>query len=130
MLYQPAERHDALSERVIGLAIEVHRHLGPGLLESAYEECLCHELQSAGISFERQVSLPLVYKGIRLDAGYRMDVVVGARLVIEIKAVERVLPLHEAQMLTYLKLSGMPVGLVMNFNASMLKEGLRRLVLD
>ena len=124
------DRHDAFTERVIGLAIEVHRHLGAGLLESAYEQCLCHELELADLAFERQVALPLIYKGVRLDAGYRMDIGVACRLVIEVKAVERILPIHEAQMLTYLKLSGMSLGLVMNFNSGILKQGLRRLVLE
>ncbi len=118
-----------ISPRVIGLAIDVHRHLGPGLLESAYEECLCFELAQTGIAYRRQVPLPIVYKDIRLDCGYRMDVVVENRLIIEIKAVERVAPLHEAQILTYLRLSGLRVGLLMNFNTVVLKDGIRRLVL-
>jgi GxxExxY protein len=119
----------ALSERVIGLAIDVHRQLGPGLLESAYEECLCHEMKQGGISYARQVPLPVVYKSVRLDCGYRMDIVVEDELIIEIKAVERLLPIHEAQMLTYLRLSGHKVGLLMNFNGVVLKDGLRRFVL-
>jgi GxxExxY protein len=118
-----------LSERVIGLAIDVHRHLGPGLLESAYEECLCYELAEAGIAFQRQVALPLVYKGVQLDCGYRMDVVVDGKIVLEIKAVEQVAPIHKAQLLTYLRLTGHRVGLLMNFNAITLKDGLHRLVL-
>ena len=116
----------ALTERVIGLAIDVHRHLGPGLLESAYEECLAFELRESGVAFARQVPLPVVYKGIFLDCGYRMDIVVEKSLVLEIKAVERVMPIHEAQMLTYLRLSGMKTGLLMNFNSVLLKDGLRR----
>jgi GxxExxY protein len=118
-----------LSPRLIGLAIDVHRHLGPGLLESAYEECFCFELKQAGIAFRRQVALPIVYKNIRLDCGYRMDVVAGEEIVIEIKAIERILPLHEAQMLTYLRLSRLRVGLLMNFNSVVLKDGLKRFVL-
>jgi GxxExxY protein len=118
-----------LGERVIGLAIAVHRHLGPGLLESAYEECLCLELKEAGITFRRQVPLPVVYKSVRLDCGYRMDIVADNELVIEIKAAERLLPIHEAQMLTYLRLSGVRAGLLMNFNSVVLKDGLRRFVL-
>jgi GxxExxY protein len=113
---------------VIGLAIEVHRELGPGLLESAYEECLCFELGAAALPFERQVPLPVVYKKVRLDCGYRMDIVVQRELVIEVKAIERLLPIHDAQMLTYLRLSGIHVGLLMNFHAAVLKSGLRRLV--
>ena len=119
----------ALTERVIGLAIEVHRHLGSGLLESAYEECLCYELATHDIEFARQVALPIVYKEISLDCGYRMDLVVSRCLVIEIKAIERLIPIHEAQLLTYLRLSGHRIGLLMNFHAILLKDGLRRLVL-
>jgi GxxExxY protein len=118
-----------LSPRVIGLAMDVHRHLGPGLLESAYEECFCFELIQAGIAYRRQVPLPIVYKDIRLDCGYRMDVVVENDIIVEIKAVERILPIHEAQMLTYLRLSRLKVGLLMNFNSVILKDGLKRFVL-
>jgi len=122
--------HDSeLTERVIGLAIVVHRHLGLGLLESAYEECLSYELNQAGIGYVRQAPLPVVYKRVRLDCGYRMDIVVPQALVIEIKAVEQITPLHEAQILTYLRLSGIPVGLLMNFNTVALRHGLRRFVL-
>jgi GxxExxY protein len=119
----------ALSERVIGLAIDVHRQLGPGLLESAYEECLCFELAQDGVAHSRQVPLPVVYKEVRVDCGYRMDVVVDRQLIVEVKAVERLLPIHSAQMLTYLKLSGYKIGLLMNFNTLQLKDGLRRFVL-
>jgi GxxExxY protein len=119
----------ALTERVIKLAINVHRHLGPGLLESAYEECLCLEFKQSGIAFARQVALPVVYKTVRLDCGYRMDIVVERELIVEIKAVERLLPIHEAQMITYLRLSGHKIGLLMNFNSVVLKDGLRRFVL-
>jgi GxxExxY protein len=118
-----------LGERVIGLGIDVHRHLGPGLLESAYEECLCFELAQAGIAYRRQVPLPIVYKDIRLDCGYRMDIVVENELIVEIKSFERILPVHEAQMLTYLRLSRLRAGLLMNFNNVVLKDGLRRFVL-
>jgi GxxExxY protein len=118
-----------LSERIIGMAIEVHRHLGPGLLESAYEECLCFELGAAGLPFRRQIPLPVVYKGVQLDCGYRMDVVVDQKIVLEVKAIETVLPIHKAQLLTYLRLSGHRVGLIMNFNSVVLKDGLHRLVL-
>jgi GxxExxY protein len=120
---------DPLTERVIGLAINVHRALGPGLLESAYEECLCFELREAGILFDRQLPLPIVYKGIRLDCGYRLDVVLERDLIVEIKSVERLLPIHEAQMLTYLRLSGIKTGLLVNFNSVLLKDGIRRFVL-
>jgi GxxExxY protein len=124
----PADR-DPLSERVIGLAIDVHRALGPGLLESAYEECLCLELKQAEIVYARQVALPIVYKGVRLDCGYRLDVVVDEALILEIKAVEQLLPIHEAQILTYLRLSGHRVGLIINFNTALLKNGVSRFVL-
>lgn len=118
-----------ISERVIGLAIEVHRQLGPGLLESAYEECLSFELRHAGISYHRQVALPVVYKSVRLECGYRIDLVIENELVLELKAIERITPVHEAQMLTYLRLSGCRVGLLMNFNTVALRHGLRRFVL-
>jgi GxxExxY protein len=120
---------DPITDRIIGCAIEVHRSLGPGLLESAYEECLCYELAEAGIAFKRQVPLPVRYKEVRLDCGYRMDVVVEDRVVVELKTVEKLAPVHDAQILTYLRLSGLPVGLLMNFNVSVLKDGIRRLVL-
>ena len=109
--------------------MEVHRHLGPGLLESAYEECLCYELGSAGVRFRRQVQLPIIYKAVELEAGYRMDIVVDDELVLELKTVEKLLPLHGAQLLTYMRLSGIGVGLLMNFNTAVLKDGLRRFVL-
>jgi GxxExxY protein len=125
---QGAER-DPLTERIIGLAIEVHRALGPGLLESAYEECLCFELGQHGVAFARQVPLPVVYKTVKLDCGYRMDLVVERRLIIEVKTVERLVPVHEAQLLTYLKLSGIRGGLILNFNVPVLKDGIKRMVL-
>ena len=118
-----------LSGRVIGLAIEVHRQLGPGLLELAYEECLCFELAEAGIEFARQIPLSLTYKTVRLDCGYRMDVVVADRLILDIKTVERIMPIHKAQLLTYLRLSGHRVGLLLNFNTVVLKDDIHRLVL-
>ena len=118
-----------LTERLIGLAIEVHRQLGPGLLESAYEECLCFELKQNGIAYIRQATLPVVYKDIRLECGYRIDILVESEVVVEIKSVERLMPIHEAQVLTYLRLSGHKIGLLMNFNSVVLKDGLRRLVL-
>jgi GxxExxY protein len=124
-----AHETDGLSNRVIGLALNVHPHLGPGLLESAYEECLCWELREAKLPHRRQVALPVVYQSVRLDCGYRMDLVIDDQLVIKIKAVERLLPLREAQMLTYLRLSGFRAGLLMNFNTVALRDGLRRLVL-
>ena len=120
---------DPLTERVIGLAIGVHRELGPGLLESAYEECLCFELEQAGIGYSRQEPLAVIYKGIRLDCGYRLDVLIQKELIVEIKSVEQLLPIHHAQLLTYLRLSRCKTGLLLNFNSVVLKDGIRRLVL-
>ncbi len=119
-----------LTGLVIGAAIEVHKALGPGLLESAYEECLCRELELElrGIPFERQKELPIEYKGAKLDCGYRLDIVVAGRLILELKACENLQPIHEAQLLTYLKLTGIKVGLLINFNVPVLKEGIKRLV--
>jgi GxxExxY protein len=115
------------SEQVIGACIEVHRHLGPGLLESAYEQCLVLELTLLGLSFERQRPVPIIYKGHALEHGYRLDVVVEGQLIVEIKATEQLLPVHEAQVLTYLKLTGLPTALLVNFGAETLRRGLRRL---
>jgi GxxExxY protein len=123
------QANDPLTEKVIGFAIEVHRQLGPGLLESAYEECLSYELRQSGLDFRRQVPLPVVYKTIRLDCSYRIDIVVEDKVVLELKTVERLIPVHDAQLLTYLKLSGMRIGLLLNFNSPVLKDGIRRMVL-
>ncbi|HKU93723.1 MAG TPA: GxxExxY protein [Vineibacter sp.] len=120
---------DLFTDRVIGLAIDVHCALGPGLLESAYEACLCRELELANIHFRRQVPLPIDYKGLRLEEAYRLDIMVDGRLILEVKAVERLMPIHEAQLLTYLKLSAVKVGLILNFNAPTPKEGIKRLAL-
>ncbi|MBI3004699.1 MAG: GxxExxY protein [Ignavibacteriales bacterium] len=117
-----------LTGRVIGAAIEVHRILGPGLLESSYEEALCYELAAFGLTFLRQQPLPVVYKSIKLDCAYRLDVVVEKKIVLELKSIESLLPIHEAQLLTYLKLSGYRVGLLINFNVPFLKDGLKRFV--
>ncbi len=119
-----------LTYEIIGAAIEVHRVIGPGLLESAYEECLCRELDLRNIPYRRQYPLPVVYKGLRLDAGYRLDVLVADQVVLELKAVEALAPIHEAQLLTYLKLGGWHVGLLINFNVTVLKNGIRRLVMN
>ena len=118
-----------LTERVIGCAIEVHRELSPGLLESAYEECLCYELKTNNLPYERQVPLQVSYKGVNLQCGYIMDVVVANTVLLELKTVEKILPVHEAQLLTYLKLSGYRIGLLLNFQATVLVDGLRRRVL-
>src|SRR5712672_2057003 len=123
------EQRDPRTSQIIGAAIEVHRQLGPGLLESAYEQCLCHELHLRGLPFQCQVELPVSYKGLKLDCGYKIDVVVNNEVIVELKSVERVLPVHEAQLLTYLKLSGKKVGLLINFNSSLLTQGIIRRVL-
>lgn len=116
-----------LTGKVIGAAIEVHKVLGPGLLESAYEECLCHELKLKEIPFERQKDLPIEYKGIKLSCGYRLDIVVEKNLIVELKSCESLEPIHEAQLLTYLKLTGIKIGLLINFNVPVLKDGIKRL---
>lgn len=121
-------QENEISGKIIGAAIEVHRKLGPGLLESAYEECLCCEMALRGIKFERQVPLPLNYKGVDLDCGYRLDLLVEDKVIVELKSVETLEPIHEAQMLTYLKFRNAWLGLIINFNVIMLKDGVRRLV--
>ena len=122
--------HEELTEKIIGAAIEVHRALGPGLLESAYEECLCREFNLRGIAFQRQVPLPVEYKGVKLDCGYRLDLIVQDAVVLELKCVEHTLPVHEAQLLTYLKLTGKHVGIIINFNvATLVRGGIVRRVL-
>jgi GxxExxY protein len=118
-----------ITHAVIGAAIEVHRSLGPGLLESAYHECLCKELILRGIPFERERPLPLEYKGTRLECGYRVDLLVAGSVVVEIKSIEAIAPIHEAQLLTYLRLGGWQVGLLINFNVVVLKNGICRRVL-
>ena len=120
---------DELSNKVIGCAIEVHRHLGPGLLESAYEQCLAIEVKSKQIPFELQYSIPVQYKGMALDCGYRADIVVADTLIAELKCVEKLLPIHEAQLPTYMKLAKLRTGLLINFNVPVLRDGLKRMVL-
>jgi GxxExxY protein len=135
ILTTEAQRHREVGEKdprtspIIGAAIEVHRQLGPGLLESAYEECLCHELHLRGLTFERQVNLPVAYKGLQLDCGYKIDMIVGGEVVVELKSVEKLLPVHEAQLLTYLRLSEKRVSLLINFNVPVLTRGIVRRVL-
>jgi GxxExxY protein len=121
---------DPLSQRVIGCAMEVHTELGPGLLESAYEQCLAHELRTAGIPFELQKPVPVRYRDVRIDCGYRLDLVVDEQLVVELKSVESLLPIHEAQLMTYMKLANVSVGLLINFNVVHLRDGIRRRVLN
>jgi GxxExxY protein len=119
-----------LTENVIGAAMDVHRALGPGLLESTYELCLCHELSISGIAFERQRPVAVDYKGVTLDCGYRVDLLIEGRLVVELKAVDALTPINDAQLLTYLRLGGWHVGLIINFNVRLLKNGIRRRVLN
>jgi GxxExxY protein len=115
-----------ITEKIIGCAIEVHRFLGPGLLESAYEECLAFELQKAGLNIERQKAVPVVYKEIKLDCGYRIDILVENKIVIELKTLDEFNPVHEAQILTYIKFAQKSIGLLINFNVTLLKNGIRR----
>ena len=135
MFTTEAQRHreiqakDARTAGIIGTAIEVHRALGPGLLESAYEQCLCHELKLRGIEFLRQLDVPVVYKGVKLDCGYRIDLVVNDEVVVEIKSAQSLLPVHEAQLLTYMRLMGKSVGLLINFNVPVLARGILRRVI-
>ena len=117
-----------LSSKIIGAAIEVHKALGPGLLESAYEECLSHELKIIGLSFERQKPLPLVYKNTILDCGYRLDLVVENSIILELKSCDSIEPIHKAQLLTYLKISGFNLGLLLNFNVTFMRDGIIRVV--
>jgi GxxExxY protein len=122
--------HEALTEQIIGAAMDVHKALGPGLMESVYEECLCHELHLRGLRFQRQVTVPVIYKGVSLDCGYRLDLIVEDTVILELKCVERVLAIHEAQLLTYLKLLDKPVGFIINFNVAVLRRGIVRKVFD
>ncbi len=122
------EKLDEISRRIIGAAIEVHRHLGPGLLESAYQSCLAFELKQLGLKLEEQKPLPIVYKDVKLDCGYRLDLIVEDEIIVEIKAIEQLLPIHEAQLLSYLRLAKKRVGLLINFHVPVLKNGLKRIV--
>jgi GxxExxY protein len=119
---------NGLSNKIIGAAIEVHKNLGPGLLESIYEECLCHELNLRGFSIERQKPLPITYKDKLLDCNYRLDIVVEGAIVLELKSCEKIEPIHKAQLLTYLKMSGFSLGLLLNFNVSVMRDGIVRVV--
>ncbi len=121
---------DPLTGEIIGAAIEVHRELGPGILESAYQECLCFELALRGLSLRRQAAMPVVYKGRRLDLGFRPDLIVEEKVIVELKCVEKLLPVHDAQLLTYLRLSGIKVGLLIKYQAQPLKRAIKRLVLE
>lgn len=123
------DQRDPLTRAIIGCAIEVHRHVGPGLLESAYEACLVHELTKIGMHVERQLPVPIRYKEIGLDCGYRLDLLINETVVVEVKSVESLLPVHEAQLLTYLRFAGKRIGLLLNFNVPSLRQGLKRFVL-
>lgn len=120
---------DELSNRIIGLALEVHKQLGPGLLESTYKQCLAHELSNAEIPFQMEAELPVVYKGTKISCGYRIDLIVDSSIVVELKCVDSLLPIHEAQILTYMKLSKSGIGLLINFNEKYLKHGIKRFVI-
>jgi len=122
-------KFDGLANRVIGCAIQVHRDLGPGLLASAYEQCLAHELRLSGIAFRLQWPLPVQYRGVQIDCGYRVDILVEDALILELKCVERITSINQAQLLTYMKLAGIKVGLLINFNVIRLRDGIRRFVL-
>lgn len=122
--------HAGITDHIIGAAIKVHAELGPGLLESAYSACLAHEFQRSGLRYEPQVRLPVVYRGMHVDAGYRLDFIVEDTVIVELKAVEVVIPLHRAQLLSYLRLSGLSVGLLLNFNVVRMTQGIHRLVLS
>jgi len=115
-----------ITEKIIGCAIEVHKELGPGLLESAYEECLDFELKQAGLNTERQLPVPVIYKDIKLDCGYRIDILVEKKVIIELKSVDAIIPIHEAQILTYMKFKEKEIGLLINFNVTLLKNGIKR----
>jgi GxxExxY protein len=125
---EPAAEDDAIARAVVDAAITVHRALGPGLLESVYEQCLAHELEQRGLRLPRQVAVPVVYRGIRIETGFRLDLLVADTVIVEVKAVETLLPVHTSQILNYLKLCDRPLGLLINFNVPMLKQGLRRFV--
>jgi GxxExxY protein len=122
-------KFDDLSNKVIGYALNVHRELGPGLLESTYEQCLCYELSKAGLQFERQKELQVKYQEVQIDCGYKLDILVEDKLILELKSVEKLQRIHEAQLMTYMKLSNVGIGLLINFNTVLLRDGIRRLVL-
>ena len=122
-------KFDRLSNQIIGCAIEVHKVLGPGLLESTYEQCLAHELKNLNIPFQLQHALPVEFKGVKIDCGYRIDMLVDDKIIVELKSVDSILPIHQAQLLTYMKLSAIRIGLLMNFNVKFMKTGIKRMVL-
>ena len=128
-MHLPVPEHvEQIATKVMDAAFIVHRTLGPGLLESVYESCLCHELSKAGIAYQSQIAVPIIYDTTKIDGGLRLDVFVESQLICELKAVEKILPIHEAQLLTYLKLANVRLGLILNFNVSLLKDGIKRIV--
>ncbi len=127
---EPTKQTDQVAKVIVDSAFRIHTELGPGLLESVYEVCLAHELRKRGLTVERQVALPVIYDGTRIDAGLRLDLIVSETVIVEVKAVEAVLPVHKAQVLTYLKLSGHSLGLLINFNVLLLKDGIKRIILS
>lgn len=122
-------KYEKLTEKIIGLVIEVHRNLGPGLLENIYKKCLVYELEQADIEYELEKEIPVFYKGLKFDCDYRLDILIENKLILELKCVESLLPVHKAQLLTYMKLTDIPVGLLINFNEAIVKDGIRRLSL-
>ena len=122
-------RTNPISEKIIGAAIEVHRHLGPGLLESSYQTCMCRELELRGVTYESQIALPIEYKGVHVGKGYVIDLLIERAVIVEIKSVKRLLPIHSAQLMTYMRLRGMSSGLLLNFNVTILPLGIRRILL-
>ena len=126
-LTAPPEHLNLVTHDIIGAAIEVHRSLGPGLLESVYLECVCHELRMRNVVFDREIPVPLYYKGLQLDQNYRLDLIVAGSIIVELKSVEKLLPVHQAQLLTYLKLKRLPLGLLINFNVAVLRSGIVRI---
>jgi len=130
IVMQTAGELNAVTEQIIGAAMEVHRAIGPGLLESAYEVCLVYELRERGFRVEQQKALPVVYRGVQLDCGYRLDMVVNECVIVEVKAVDKLTTVHEAQLLSYLRLLNYRVGLLLNFHCTLLKNGIRRIVKD
>ncbi len=129
-MIEPSAAHDRVARAVVDAAFAVHSTLGPGLLESVYQQCLAYELEARAVPFVRQVALPVIYRNNRIDAGFRMDMVVGGLVVVEVKAVEKMLPVHEAQLATYLKFSGHQLGLLINFNVVLIKYGIKRRILS
>ena len=123
------EEIDRLSNKVIGLAIEVHRNLGPGLLESVYQQCLAYELSKNNIEFVSEHQIPVTYKEVNIDCGFRADLIVADSIILELKAADRILPIHEAQLMTYLKITGIKLGLIINFNVKLLKHGIKRIIM-